>query len=195
MPVRFYLDKRKNKYGECPIRIVWSFNGDRYQTTMGYSIPPEAWDGETHRVTPAAYNHKKTASSEINSFIESMERAVNRLENFARTQNAALTKPIVQKVIADVIAAGGAYPSPKESLWKKMLSERRLNTDRYFEHFKGGKYKLIAFGKDSETLEDVVIYQALYGDNQIWVRPYKVFNSKVTLPDGTEVDRFKEVSL
>lgn len=193
MPVRFYLDKRKNKYRECPIRLVWSFNGDRYQTTMGYSIPPEAWDGETRRVTPAAYNHKKTASSEINSFIESMERAVNRLENFARTQNAALTKPIVQKVIADVIAAGGAYPSPKESLWKKMLSERRLNTDRYFEHFKGGKYKLIAFGKDSETEKDVVIYQALYGDNQIWVRPSSMFFSKVTDKDGNEVERFKEL--
>ena len=123
MPVRFYLDKRPNKYGECPIRIVWSFNGDRYQTTMGYSIPPEAWDDETSRVTPAAYNHKKTASSEINSFIESMERAVNRLENFARTQNAAPTKAIVKKVVADVLAAGGAYPSPKESLWKKMLRD------------------------------------------------------------------------
>ncbi len=192
MPVRFYLDKRKNKYGECPIRIVWSFNGDRYQTTMGYSIPPEAWDGETRRVTPAAYNHKKTASSEINSFIESMERAVNRLENFARTQNAAPTKTIVKKVVADVLAAGGAYPSPKESLWKKMLSERRLNTDRYFEHFKGGKYKLIAFGKDSETEKDVVIYQALYGDNQIWVRPSSMFFSKVTDKEGNEVQRFKE---
>ena len=194
MPVRFYLDKRKNKYGECPIRLVWSFNGDRYQTTMGYSIPPEAWDGETRRVTPAAYNHKKTASSEINSFIESMERAVNRLENFARTQNAAPTKAIVKKVVADVLAAGGAYPSPKESLWKKMLSERRLNTDRYFERFKGGKYKLIAFGKDSETQEDVVIYQALYGDNQIWVMPSRMFFSKVKDEDGNEVDRFREIT-
>ena len=62
-----------------------------------------------------------------------------------------------------------------------------------FEHFKGGKYKLIDFGKDSETLEDVVIYQALYGANQIWVRPYDMFFSKVKLPDGTEVERFHEI--
>jgi len=61
-------------------------------------------------------------------------------------------------------------------------------------HFKGGKYKLIGFGKDSETLEDVVIYQAMYGAGQIWVRPYEIFFSKVTLPDGTEVERFKEIS-
>ena len=195
MPLKFYLDKRKNKYGESPIRLVWSFNGDRYQTTMGFSVPPEAWDDVTKRVTPAEYNHKNTPSTTINAFIEATEKAVNRLENYARVQNATLTKPIVKKVIADVLSAGGTYPSPKESLWKKMLSERRLNTDRYFEHFKGGRYKLIGFGKDSETLEDVVIYQALYGDNQIWVRPYTIYFSKVTLPDGTEMERFKEITL
>ena len=194
MPLKFYLDKRKNKYGESPIRVVWSFNGDRYQTTMGFSVPPASWDDVAKRVTPAEYNHKNTPSTTINAFIEATEKAVNRLENYARVQNATLTKPIVKKVIADVLAAGGTYPSPKEPLWKKMLSERRLNTDRYFEHFKGGKYKLIAFGKDSETLEDVVIYQALYGDNQIWVRPYSIFFSKVAMPNGTEVDRFKELT-
>lgn len=195
MPLKFYLDKRKNKYGESPIRIVWSFNGDRYQTTMGFSVPPAAWDDAIKRVTPAEYNHRKTASSTINDFIEAMERAVLRVENYARVQNATLTKPIVKKVITDVLAAGGAYPTTKESLWKKMLSERRLNTDRYFEHFKGGKYKLIAFGKDSETLKDVVIYQALYGENQIWVRPSSLFFSKVIDKDGNEVERFKEIQI
>ena len=30
MPVRFYLDKRKNRYGEAPVRVVWSFNGVQY---------------------------------------------------------------------------------------------------------------------------------------------------------------------
>ena len=195
MPLKFYLDKRQNKHGEAPIRVVWSFNGDRYQTTMGFSIPPRAWDDVAKRVTPAEYNHKNTASSTINAFIEATEKAVNRLENYARVQNATLTKPIVKKVIEDVLSAGGEYPAPQEPIWKRMLKERGLTKARYFEHFKGGKYKLIGFGKDSETLEDVVIYQALYGTNQIWVRPQEIFFSKVTLPDGTEVDRFKEITI
>lgn len=96
MPVRFYLDRRHNRYGEDPIRVVWSFNGDRYQTTIGASVPPEAWDGHTSRVTQAAYNHKNTASVIINDFILSIEKAVNCMENFARTQNAFLTKTIVK---------------------------------------------------------------------------------------------------
>lgn len=194
MPVRFYLDKRHNRYGEAPIRVVWSFNGDRYQTTMGFSIPPKAWDEKECRVTPAAYNHKNTASSTINAFIIAMEKAVNRLENFARTQNASLTKPIVKKVVADVIAAGGEFPYEQEKIWRKMLNERFLTKERYFQHFRGGKYKLIGFGKDSETLEDVVIYQALYGVHQIWVRPYDIFFSKAKDENGNEVDRFTEIA-
>ena len=194
MPLKIYLDKRQNKHGEAPIRVVWSFNGDRYQTTMGISIPPKAWDDVAKRVTPAEYNHKNTPTTIINAFIKSTERAVNRMENYARVQNATLTKPIVKQVIADVLAAGGEYPVAREPQWKKMLKERGLSKARYFEHFKGGKYKLIGFGKDSETLEDVVIYQAMYGAGQIWVRPYDIFFSKVTLPDGTEVERFKEIS-
>ena len=193
MPVRFYLDKRINKHGEAPIRVVWSFNGDRYQTTMGFSIPPKAWDEKECRVTPAAYNHKNTPSTTINAFIIAMQKAVNRLENYARTQNATLTKPIVKKVVADVIAAGGEFPYDQEKGWRKMLSERFMTKERYFQHFRGGKYKLIGFGQDSETLEDVVIYQELYGMQKYWVRPYNIFFSKVMDENGNEVDRFKEI--
>lgn len=195
MPLKFYLDKRQNKHGEAPIRLVWSFNGDRYQTTMGFSIPPKAWDDVAKRVTLAEYNHKNTPTTTINEFIEATERAVNRLENYARVQNATLTKPIVKQVIADVLAAGGEYPVAREPQWKKMLKERGLSKARYFEHFKGGKYKLIGFGKDSETLEDVVIYQELYGMQKYWVRPYEIFFSKVKDEDGNEVDRFAEITI
>ena len=195
MPIRIYLGKRQNKYGESPIKAVWSFNGERFQTTIGFSVPNTAWDDTNKRVTWADLNHKKTSATTINKFIEVLERAVRRLENYARTQNSNLTKPIVKKVIADVLDAGGEYPAAQEAQWKKMLKERGLSKARYFEHFKGGKYKLIGFGKDSETLKDVVIYQALYGVGQIWVRPYEIFFSKVTMPDGTEVERFKEITL
>ena len=195
MPLKFYLDKRKNKYGESPVRVVWSFNGDRYQTTMGFSVPPKAWDDKEKRVTAAEYNHKKTPVTLMNGFIQSIEKAVNHVESFALMQNAILTKDFVTRVIKDVLDAGGEYPLAKETLWYSVLKERRRNTDRYFQHFRGGKYKLIGYGKDSETLEDVVIYQALYGANQIWVRPKEIFESNVIDENGNEVKRFKEITL
>jgi len=45
-----------------------------------------------------------------------------------------------------------------------------INTiqDRYFRHFKGGLYKLLYEARDSETREEVVVYQALYGERGIW---------------------------
>lgn len=45
----------------------------------------------------------------------------------------------------------------------------------YYRHFKGGKYKLLGIAKDSETLEKMVVYQALYGEGEMWVRPYEMF--------------------
>ena len=44
-----------------------------------------------------------------------------------------------------------------------------------FRHFKGGRYRLEGFAKDSETLEEMVIYRALYGEYGLWVRPAKMF--------------------
>lgn len=64
---------------------------------------------------------------------------------------------------------------------------------KYYRHFKGGKYKVLAIGQDSETLAPVVIYQALYGDMLVWVRPYEMFFCKV-VRDGVEIERFKEIS-
>ena len=63
---------------------------------------------------------------------------------------------------------------------------------KYYKHFKGGEYELVAVGLDSETLEKVVVYRALYGDGQVWVRPYAMFFGTVEV-DGETVPRFREI--
>lgn len=52
---------------------------------------------------------------------------------------------------------------------------------------------MVAIGHDSETLTPVVIYQALYGDHQFWVRPMEMFFGTVTW-DGKEIKRFEEIT-
>ena len=64
--------------------------------------------------------------------------------------------------------------------------------DKYYRHFKGGLYKFIGIAKDSETLEEMVVYQALYGNHQLWIRPAEMFFEKVER-DGKVMDRFQEV--
>ena len=48
-----------------------------------------------------------------------------------------------------------------------------------YRHFKGNLYRLLYVAKDSETLEPMVVYQALYGDHGIWVRPAAMWNERV----------------
>ena len=64
--------------------------------------------------------------------------------------------------------------------------------EKYYRHFKGGVYRLIGIAKDSETLEDLVVYQALYGEHQLWVRPKEMFFWKVER-DGKVFERFTEI--
>ncbi len=58
-----------------------------------------------------------------------------------------------------------------------------------YRHFKGGEYEVLGFAKDSESLEITVIYRALYGDGEVWVRPAKMWNEEVTR-EGKTYRRF-----
>ena len=62
-----------------------------------------------------------------------------------------------------------------------------------YEHYKGGKYRVIGIAKHSETLEDMVVYEALYENGGLWVRPISMFLEDVIV-DGKKVKRFKFVS-
>ena len=95
---------------------------------------------------------------------------------------------------------GGHTPTADEvrtwyvPLAEKMLLDYPLPEDgiRYFQHFKGGHYRYVRTAFDSETQERMVIYQALYGNRQYWVRPEKMFFENVTR-DGRTFARFTEV--
>lgn len=59
-----------------------------------------------------------------------------------------------------------------------------------YRHFKGNEYEVIATAKHSETLEEMVVYKALYGEGGLWVRPAEMWNETVER-DGREVKRFE----
>ena len=52
-----------------------------------------------------------------------------------------------------------------------------------YRHFKGNLYRLLYVAKHSETLEPMVVYQALYGEMGIWVRPAAMWNEWVDRDD------------
>ena len=58
-----------------------------------------------------------------------------------------------------------------------------------YRHFKGNRYELIGVAKHSETMEEMVVYRALYGEGGLWVRPLSMW-SETVVRDGQTFTRF-----
>lgn len=52
-----------------------------------------------------------------------------------------------------------------------------------YQHFKGNRYRVLYVARHSEALEPMVVYQALYGDGGLWVRPAAMWNEQVSRDD------------
>ncbi len=61
-----------------------------------------------------------------------------------------------------------------------------------YRHFKGNEYEVLGVARHSETLEDMVVYRALYGDGGLWVRPASMWSETVE-KDGYRSPRFVPV--
>ena len=58
-----------------------------------------------------------------------------------------------------------------------------------YRHYKGQRYRVLGTARHSETLEPMVVYQALYGEHGLWVRPAAMFCETIEL-DGEPIARF-----
>ena len=61
-----------------------------------------------------------------------------------------------------------------------------------YKHYKGNMYEVLDIANHSETLEKMVVYKALYGEGEIWVRPASMWNDEIEI-DGKIVKRFEFV--
>lgn len=60
----------------------------------------------------------------------------------------------------------------------------------FYKHFKGMLYEVVDTAKCSETMDVFVIYRALYGERELWIRPLTMFQEQVTR-DGKTFPRFE----
>jgi hypothetical protein len=77
-------------------------------------------------------------------------------------------------------------PPPMSSL------AQSIKVGALYEHYKGFRYKVLAVARHSETLDELVVYQALYGEGGVWVRPLAMFLENVIV-DGKSQPRFTVV--
>jgi len=66
-----------------------------------------------------------------------------------------------------------------------------IKTGKY-RHFKGNEYEVLCVAKHSETLEDMVVYRALYGGRGVWVRPAAMWEEEIER-DGKKLKRFEYI--
>jgi hypothetical protein len=59
-----------------------------------------------------------------------------------------------------------------------------------YRHYKGGEYRVVGLARHSESLEPLVVYEALYGAGGLWVRPAAMFVETIVDTRGQRVPRF-----
>jgi hypothetical protein len=93
---------------------------------------------------------------------------------------------------------GHQYTS--ETIFEVFMSElapfsflaQSIRPGALYEHYKGQRYKVVHVARHSETLEELVVYQALYGAHEFWVRPLKMFLEEIEI-NGRLQPRFRAI--
>ena len=75
---------------------------------------------------------------------------------------------------------------------KHMVRQLEM-TGKYYRHFKGNVYRVLHIARHSETLEEMVVYQAMYGERGVWVRPKSMFDEMIER-DGKAFRRFENIT-
>lgn len=119
---------------------------------------------------------------------------------FGEQDSLAHYQPLFLEYYNQAFHFPGGHTPTEEEVWKwyaplieKMLQNFHRPDDgiRYFQHFKGNRYKMLHIAYDSETQQRMVVYQAQYGEKLIWVRPEKMFFERITR-NGRVMSRFTE---
>jgi len=179
MSVRFTLEKRTNKFGECPIRLSWSFGGRRYQTTIGYSIMETDWDEKNSLVKPEMKNQSGQSADDINFYIKRIGLVVSSIEQHFVGKEKAIDTDTMKHAISDALSKDIARP---EDILERCLegweSLPEIKTG-YYKDRQGKYYKLICDAKDRHRFDRSYVVQQLFGrrDREIvpeyFFRPFR----------------------
>ncbi len=198
MSVRFTLEKRTNKFGECPIRLSWSFGGRRCQTTIGYSINEADWDEKNSLVKPKMKNQNGQSADDINFYIKRIGLVVTNIEQHFVGKEKALDTDTMKHAISDALSKDIARP---EDILERCLegweSLPEIETS-YYKGPHGEYYKLICDTRGWYNTDRYYVLQQLFGRRdrnivpEFYFRPFRHPGSKFSSIEFQKVS-FEEV--
>ena len=171
MSVSFTLEKRTNLHDESPIRISWSFMGERVQSTLGVSIKKEDWNEKSRLVKADAHNHNGQNADEINFLIKRISTVVMDVELACIENQYILGKDMMKQVISDALSKDIARP---EDILERCLegweSLPEMKT-AYYKDDAGRYYKLICDANGYHNTDRYYILQELFGRRERMIVP------------------------
>ena len=195
MSVSFTLEKRTNSHDECPIRLSWSFMGERLQSTLGVSIKKEDWDEKNKIAKANAHNHNGKTADEINFLIKRISAVVMGIERACVGSEYIVGKDMMKQAINDALASDIARPED--------IIERSLNsivstpepTTRYYRDLSGRYYQFICDARNYYASSDnYYILQELFGRRERVAVPISKFKPEREKGSMYSITKFEEVS-
>ena len=195
MSVSFTLEKRTNLHDKSPIRISWSFMGERVQSTLGVSIKKEDWNEKSRLVKADAHNHNGQNADEINFLIKRISMVVMDVELACIENQYILGKDMMKQAITDALANDIARPED--------IVERCINgivstpepTTRYYRDLSGRYYQFLCDARNFYIPGDkYYILQELFGAHERVAVPISKFKQEREKGSMYPITKFTEVS-
>ena len=195
MSVSFTLEKRTNKFGECPIRISWIFMGERVQSTLGVSIKKEDWNEKSRLVKADAHNHNGQSVDEINFLIKRISTVVMDVELACIENQYILGKDMMKQAINDALANDIARPEDiVERCINGIVSTPKPMT-RYYRDLSGRYYQFLCDARNFYASSDnYYILQELFGRRDRVAVPISKFKPEREIGSMYSITKFQEVS-
>jgi peptidyl-prolyl cis-trans isomerase B (cyclophilin B) len=141
---------------------------------------------------------KYAAFGRVIEGFEVIDRLVNveTVEVPADIPGVVVNEPKFPEIMAQVTVdtCGMTFEEPVKTVGVWAYEKKQIQIGGTYKHYKGNLYKVICLAKNSETLEDMIVYQAQYDNQEIWVRPLKMFIEYITV-GGKRMRRFENTSL
>ena len=195
MSVSFTLEKRTNLHDESPIRLSWSFMGERVQSTLGISIKKEDWNEKSRLVNADVHNHNGQNANEINFLIKRISTVVMDVELACIESQLILGKDMMKQVSNDALANDIARPEDIVERCMNGIVSTPEPTTRYYRDLSGRYYQFLCDARNFYLLgENYYILQELFGRHERVAVPASKFKPEREKGSRYPITSFKEVS-